>query len=225
MQAQRRKQLNDAFFVDAFKLLNSSPLIEKEMTAYEISQRLAEQMQNIAPAFFRSIPEFINPCMARAFGIMYRRGKLGRPPATLLTEAGEGRKGLAQPQILVTSRFTDALRALKNRGAEEVFKFVAALPGAEQHPEWMDPFDMDATIAGYARNAGMAPDNLRPMGQAQKMTVQELRAQRSQLLQQQRAQQAAMELGKAGAQLGKSPREMQDMAMKALGGQGAQSSS
>ena len=220
MQQQRRQAIRNAFFNDAFKLLNSAPLLEKEMTAYEVSQRQAEQLQSVNSSFFRSIPEFINPVMRRGFGIMYRRGKLGKAPSSLQQNMGNNKVALVMPEIAVTSRFTDALRALKNRGAEETFKFLAELPGVEQHPEWLDPFDMDDTIVQYARNAGMSPENIRPLGTSQKMTVAQLRAQRAQMMQQQRMIQNAMELGKAGAQLGKAPQEMQDGVMKSLGGKG-----
>lgn len=210
MQQQRRQAIRDAFFNDAFKLLNSQPLLDKEMTAYEISQRQAEQLQGVAPAFTRQVPEFINPLMQRAFGVAFRAGKLGQAPASLMRDLGGGKKALAAPEIVVTSRFNDALRALKNRGAEETFGFIAKLPGAENHPEWMDPFDMDDTIMEYARNAGMAPTNIRQLGTVKKTSVAQIRAQRAALQQQQRRAALAEQTSKAGKNLGASPEWMQD---------------
>jgi len=212
MQEQRRQAIRDAFFVDAFKLLNSQPLLEKEMTAYEISQRQAEQLQGVAPAFTRHIPEFNNPLMQRIFGIIFRAGKLGRPPQSLMRPAGGNKMGLVSPEVTVTSRFNDALRALKNRGTEETFKFVA--PMAEQKPELWDVFDMDVTVREYARNAGMAPDSLRKV--TGKGSVAALRAARAQVQQQQRALAAAEQMGKAGKALGGSPEWMQDQVKDAV---------
>ena len=210
MQAGRRQSIRDACYTDAFKLLNSAPLLDKEMTAYEISQRQAEQLQNMTPIDARHIPEFHNPLMLRGFGIMYRRGKLGKAPASLMVDAGGGKTGLAAPEVLSTSRFSDALKALKNRGAEETFGFIAKLPGADQHPEYMDPFDLDKSIVGYARNAGMAPDDIRPATGPN--SVAAIRAKRTQIIQQQRAAAMAEQLGKAGKGLGGSPQWMQDQA-------------
>ena len=214
MQEQRRQAIRDAFFVDAFKLLNSAPLLDKEMTAYEISQRQAEQLQNISALNARMIQEFINPLMQRVFGIMYRAGKLGRAPQALQQSVGVGKTALVKPEIVVTSRFNDALRALKNRGAEETFKFVAPL--AEQKPELWDVFDMDDTIREYARNAGMAPDNLRKLSGPN--SVAALRAQRAKIAQQQRGAEMAETLGKAGKGLGGSPEFMQDLVKQQVQG-------
>lgn len=213
MQEQRRQAIRDAFFVDAFKLLNSQPLLDKEMTAYEISQRQAEQLQNVTPASSRSIPEFINPLMKRLFGIAFRKGKLGRAPESLMQEVGPNKTALVMPDVVVTSRFNDALRALKNRGAEETFKFIAPL--AENKPELWDYFNWDKTIPGYARNAGMAPDDLLPLtGQN---SVASLRAARAQAMAQQRAMQSAEQLSKAGKNLGGSPEFVQNAAKQAMG--------
>jgi hypothetical protein len=213
MQEQRRQAIRDAFFTDAFKLLNSQPLIDKEMTAYEISQRQAEQLQGVAPAFSRTIPEFTNPLMQRAFGIAYRAGKLGQAPQSLMQDLGGGKRGLAMPEVVVTSRFNDALRALKNRGAEETFKFV--MPIAEGKPEVWDVFNMDSAIRNYARNAGMAPDDLN-----KEKDVAALRQQRAQIMAQQRAAQQAETLGKAAKGLGGAPQFMQDGVKEAIEGGG-----
>jgi hypothetical protein len=214
MQEGRRKAIRDAFFTDAFKLLNSQPLIDKEMTAYEISQRQAEQLQGVAPAFARGLPEFILPLMRRGFGIMFRRGELGQPPDILMQEVSHGKKGLVMPEVVVTSRFNDALRALKNRGTEETFKFLA--PMAEQKPELYDIFDLDQTVREYARNAGMAPDLIRK--ETGPNSVQAIRAARAAMQKQQMAAQQAETLGKAGKALGGSPQWMQDQVQERLAG-------
>ena len=218
MQEGRRKAIRDAYFVDAFKLLNSAPLIDKEMTAYEISQRQAEQLQNITAVDARTVPEFINPLMQRAFGIMFRAGKLGQAPEAVTQQLGGGKSAVVQPEVVVTSRFNDALRALKNRGAEETFKFVTPL--AETKPELWDIFDMDDTVRSYAQNAGMAPDNFRKVKGPN--SVQAIRAQRMQIQQQARAAALAEQASKAGKNLAQSPQWMQDNAEAgATGGKAA----
>lgn len=214
MQEGRRQAIRDAYFVDAFKLLNSPPLMDKEMTAFEISQRQAEQMQNITAVDARAIVEFINPLMQRVFGIMYRAGKLGKAPQGLMTVTGPGKAALVAPEIVVTSRFNDTLRALKNRGVEETFKFVAPL--AEGKPELWDVFDMDDSIREYARNAGMPADNLRKLKGPG--SVSDIRSQRAKLMQQQRAAQIAEQLGKAAKNLGGSPDWMQNQVKDSVQG-------
>lgn len=209
MQVQRREAINDAFFVPAFKLLNSKPLLDKKMTAYEISQRQAEMLSDFTPSFGRRIVEFLTPLMMRVFGILYRAGKFGDAPDSLMQNLGNGKRALVMPQIVITSRISDALKALKNRGTEETFQFI--LPIAENKPELLDVFEMDDVVREYALNSGMSPDLLRS-----KKDMGKLRMARAQKIQQAQAAQAAESLGKAGAGLGKSPKFVQDAAQSAM---------
>jgi hypothetical protein len=206
MQEQRRQQVRDGFFVDAFKLLNSAPLIDKEMTAYEISQRQAEQLQGVAPAFTRSNPEFITPVMTRAFGIAFRANKLGQIPDSMKVPVGPGKVATAQPEVIVTSRFNDALRALKNRGTEETMKFAAPL--AEIKQDIWDNFDMDDVVREYARNAGMPPDSLRK--EKGPNSIADIRGQRAKIMQEQRQMQQAQQASDAAGKLGKAPPWLQE---------------
>lgn len=214
LMQKKRDQINEAFFVPAFKLLNSQPLLDKEMTAYEISQRLAEQLQNFTPALGRRVPEFINPLMRRVFGICYRAGKFPPPPDSMLQQLGAGRRGLVMPDILITSRISDALKALKNRGTQETFQFVAPL--AENKPELWDNFVLDDVVTEYGHNSGMAPDLFRPKEGPNSIAA--LRAQRAKIAQQQRAAQLAEQIGKAGKGLEQSPDFMKDQAKEAFEG-------
>lgn len=208
MQEQRRQAIRDACYVDAFKLLNSQPLLEKEMTAYEISQRQAEQLHGLTAVDSRTIPEFVNPLMTRVFGIMYRAGKLKDAPKSLMQETGAGKQGLVQPEIVVTSRFNDALRALKNRGTEETIKFLLPIATEGQKPEIWDNFDLDDMAVGYAENTGMSPSSIRK--KTGQNSVAALRQARAEMMKAQRAAQMMETMGKAGKGLGGSPQFMQD---------------
>lgn len=194
MQEQRRQQVRNLFFVDAFKLLNSAPLLDKEMTAYEISQRQAEQLQGVAPAITRSIPEFINPLMQRVFGIMFRAGKLRNPPQALVQQIGPKKTALVMPEVVATSRFNDALRALKNRGAEQFLQFL--MPQLEFKPENADIADWDRLNREYAQNAGGAPDIILPQQQ-----VDKIRAARAKMMAEQRQAQLAEQVSGAAKNL------------------------
>lgn len=214
MQEQRREALRDAFKTKAFKLLNSAPLMDKKMTAFEISQRQAEMLGDFTPSFARRVTEFMNPLMLRVFGILYRMGKFGQAPDSLMVDAGAGKKGLSQPSVLITNRLTDALKALKNRGIEETFQFL--LPQVEAgRPECLDIFIMDDVNREYAKNTGMPPDLLRP--QKGQDSVDALRSARAKAMQQQREAQMAEQLSKTGKNLGGSPEWMQDQLKQQIG--------
>ena len=205
MQEQRRQAIRNACFVDAFKLLNSGPLLDKEMTAYEISQRQTEQLQNMTPVDARHIQEFHNPLGRRVFSVMFRAGAIANPPQELMTDLGGGKSGLAMPQVVATSRFQDELKALKNRGIVQTFETIA--PIAEAHPELgvYDNFVMDDTMVDLARNNGMSADLIRKRGKQKQPTVEEVRQARADLMKQQRAAQQAEQLSKSAKTLGGAP--------------------
>jgi hypothetical protein len=217
-----KASINAAFLVPAFKFLNSQPLLDKRMTAYEISQRLAEQLQGATPATARSESEFTRPCMRRAFGIRYRNGKdnpksiYHNVPDSLLVDIGGGRRGLAIPDVVVTSRFSDAMKALKNRAAEELMQFLMPQVDQFQRPDLLDPFDLDKINTEYGINAGLAPGCIRDEKGAKGYLA--IRQKRDAQVQAQRAAEQAAELGKAGAGLGKSPSWLQDQAQETLQG-------
>jgi hypothetical protein len=211
LQEQKREALRTMFYVQAFQLLNSQPLIDrKEMTAYEISQRQAEQLSSFTPAFARRVSEFLNPLMLRVFGILYRAGKFGQPPQSLMKPVAPGKYGLVMPQVVITSRISDALKALKNRGTEETFRFLE--PMLETQPEIMDNFDTDKLAKDYAENTGMPADGLRSV-----KNVAKIRQARAQVQAQQRQVALAQQMAAAGKDLGSAPQWMQSGAQQALG--------
>ena len=205
----KKEMINDAFFVNMFKMLASDPLLDKRMTAYEISQRLAEKLEQFTPVFDRRVTEFLNPLLRRVFGILYRAGKFGTPPDSLLVDSGNNKRGLALPEITITSRISLALKALQNRGIEQTFQFLQQLIAVK--PEVADNFDMDKIVRDYSRNAGMSAELLRDM-----RSMMILRQQRMKLQQQQQALQAAEQLGKASKGLGGAPDFVQDAAKNAM---------
>jgi hypothetical protein len=213
---QKREAIRDAFFNKSFQLLNSQPLIDKKMTAYEISQRQAENLQGVTPMLGRRIPEFINPLMRRAFGIRFRAGKLGKPPESLLKRLTATTSALRMPQVVVTSRISDAMKALKNRGTEETVQFVLPIVQQAQKPELLDVFDFDKIVKDYAMNTGMPPDSFRP--EKGENSVAALRAQRAKIMQQQRQAALAEQVAKGAKNLAQSPQWMQDGAEEAATG-------
>jgi hypothetical protein len=220
---QKREAIRSSFLTNAFKFLNSQPLLDKRMTAYEISQRLAEQLQSATPSIARSETEFTRPCMRRAFAIRYRNGK-GNPksiyhkvPDALMTTVN-GVRGLAMPDVVVTSRFSDAMKALKNRSAEELMQFLMPQVETFQRPDLLDPFDLDVLNTRYGLNTGIDPDVIRDEKGAkgyaairQKRNAQQMAAQ---------AAQQAKDLGAAGKGLGGSPQWLQQQAEETLNKKG-----
>lgn len=214
--------IREAFLVNAFKFLNSQPLLDKRMTAFEVSQRLAEQLQGATPAIARSEQEFTRIFMRRAFGIRYRAGKdnprsiYSKVPDSLMVDVGGGKRALKMPDVVATSRFSDAMKALKNRAAEEFIQFIMPQVEQLQRPDLLDPFDLDKLNTRYGLNTGIDPDIVRDdKGANGYLAIRQKRA--AQVQAQQGAEQAKL-LGQAGAGLEKSPQFLKDQAEQTLSG-------
>lgn len=170
-------------FLDLFEMLNG---IDREMTAYEVRQRLTEKLDGITPAFDRDTTECIMPMMRRLFSLWAERGMLPPPPPEAMIDM-EGR--VPKPDVTMTSRLALAIQALSLQSADA--QVQRALMVAQADPSVMDSLDLDYYIREGSRAAGCDPKIMRPLAE-----VQAMRAARAQA---QQAQQAAMML-KEGSQ-------------------------
>ncbi len=206
---RKADSINKAYYVNMFTMLEQ--LADKKMTAYEIAQRLGEKLEQFTPVFYRRIGEFLNPLLRRTFGILYRAGKFGEAPAALMvTNVGDKHARLAMPEIAITSRISLALKALQNTSIVNTLQVLEPL--AELRPDILDNYDLDAMCRDLARNYGVPVDMLRPM-----KAMQQMRAQRAAQQQAAQAIELAQGAAKVGADVGKSPPEMQRQIMAGMG--------
>lgn len=201
-QADKKEELMNAFYVKMFAMLEQ--LADKKMTAYEIAQRLAEKLEQFTPVFDRRVTEFLNPLLLRIFGILYRAGKFGPAPQSMLVSKDGGRsQELAMPVIAITSRISMALKALQNQGIVNTLSVIQ--PIAAQKPEIWDNFDTDTIARDLARNYGCSPTVLTPLP-----AMKKIRSARQQAAAQQQAAELAERMGGTVADLGKAPKQIQD---------------
>jgi soluble lytic murein transglycosylase-like protein len=191
-------------------------LSDKKMTAYEIAQRIGEKLEQFTPIFDRRVTEFLNPLLARTFGILYRMGKFGPAPEALLVPTADGASAsLAMPEIAITSRISLALKALQNQGMVNTLSVIQPL--AQERPDILDNIDMDTMVRELARNYGVPPDLLLPIKQ-----VQATRRARAQQMAAQQALEMAQGAAKAGKDLEKSPSELKEAVTGSLMGRSGQ---
>jgi len=137
--------------VDFYQMLNG---IEREMTAYEVAQRLAEKVSNISPAFYRLQTEFFNPMLRRVFSILMRAGKFPPPPPSVLKIGPDKKAVMDIPKVVLTSKLAMAIKARASNG---FLQWVAGLmPLAEvMGPSVFDSVDFDKASKGLALNSSM----------------------------------------------------------------------
>lgn len=191
------------FYVDIFKALQQ---IKYKATAYEISARLGENLQQLSPMFGRILTEKTAVDLKRIFGILFRAGKFPRPPRSMYVPDATGTKlRLAMPEVTYTSRLALALKSLQNKATTDWMTFVSELAQNMQKPELLDNWDLDAMLRVGAINQGMSARFERPM-----RAVIQIRAARAKQQAQERAMMMAHQAADAAGKLGKAPQGLQD---------------
>ena len=201
--------INKAFFVDIFTALSQLDDKITQSTYGAIALLKGEKLDQFTGTFDQYRTELINPLVRRVMGIRIRSGRSQQPPDAMMVQTSNDPKKapkLAVPKIEIKSRVTLALNEVKNTGVEKTFQVLA--PMMEQHPEIADNFNLDSTARGVARNSGMPETYMRTW-----KGMQTLRDERLKMMQEQRALDMAQGAAKAGKDLGKSPKPMQDAAM------------
>jgi hypothetical protein len=160
------------------------PQDKNGMTAYEVHVRVQMIRQMLGPVFGRFQAEYLQPLIARCFGIAYRAGVLGDPPESLAERA-------------YTVRYRSPLaRAQKLEDVTAIEATLAAtgqLAQAKQDPDVWDTIDLDAAIKEVAEGRGVPVRLIRKAEDIQQMR-DDRAAQRKQMQEdamQQEAQLAA----------------------------------
>lgn len=207
---RKKESINRMFYVDMFTLL--AELQDKKMTAYEIAQRLGEKLEQFTPVFDRRVTEFLNPLLRRIFGILYRAGKFGEAPQSLMVSDDGGKtQTLAMPEIQITSRISLALKVLKNQGM--VNTITTILPITEIKPDIWDNFDTDKMVRELARNNGVPPEIM-----ASLKRMKQVRTVRAEQAAAQQAAELAQRMSASAGDLGKAPKGIQDAVVEQFAG-------
>jgi len=163
--------------------------------------------------FMRIITEKCDVDLRRIFGILFRAGKFGAPPQSLMVSNDNGRTvSLAMPEVTYTSRLALALKAMQNRAATTTLQYASEFAANTGRVDVLDNFNLDATFRRFAINEGMSTQDLTP--QKQMMAERDARAKQAQQMQQLQAAELAT---KSAANLGKAPQGVQDAANEAVG--------
>lgn len=130
MGEQKRKVINDAFYITLFQILVQNP----QMTATEALIRAQEKGQLLAPTVGRQQTEFLGPVIDRELDIASMAGILPEMPEKLRRSGGG-----------VKVKYTSPLNRL--RRAEDGVAIIRTIeqirPLAEIKPEIMDTFNED----------------------------------------------------------------------------------
>lgn len=137
MTEQKRKVINDAFYVTLFQILVQNP----QMTATEALIRAQEKGQLLAPTIGRQQTEFAGPMISRELDIAWMSGKLPPMPRNLAKSGG-----------FIKAKYTSPLARL--RRAEDGVAIMRTVDFAERvgqvRPEVWDNIDVDLAFREMA---------------------------------------------------------------------------
>lgn len=167
MSEQKRKMINDAFYVTLFQILVQNP----QMTATEALIRAQEKGQLLAPTVGRQQTEFVGPVIDRELDVLSMADVLPPMPEKLARSGGG-----------VKVKYTSPLNRL--RRAEDGVAIVRTLesirPIAELKPEVLDTFDEDEMVRELADINGVPARVMRSREVVEKIRATRKEAQEAQ---------------------------------------------
>lgn len=201
------KAIRESYHVELFQMLQS---IERQMTAYEVAQRLAEKVSAFSPTFDRLQFEVFNPVLMRTFAILYRGGKFPEPPQSVLVPRGDGSAEVAMPEVTLTGKLALLIKAEENNAFLQLMNLLAPLTSFA--PQILDNYDLDKASRGIGRNFAVPVDWQRSADE-----VEGIRADRAEAQAQQNAMAQAESMSKSAANLSKATPQLQEAVMGAAG--------
>lgn len=152
-----------AFYIPAFNPL----LDQKNMTAFETSQRIDIGLSEITPPLAKWQSEYASPLLERVYGILNRKGKYPDMPEML-----EGKPF----KIEYISKASLALRQIELFGVMSTYERSAMI--AQYRPDVMDNFDVDEMVKLSAEVDNVPNAVLLPSEDV--ADIREMRAQQAQ---------------------------------------------
>jgi len=166
---KRRTAIRRAFFADMFLML---AMLDKQMTAKEVTERVNERMLILGPVLGRLMNELLDPIITRTFNILLRGGKLPPPPAILQGQ---------EYTIEYISPLARAQKMVQIQALTELLAIIREM--AETIPDVLDNIDYDKTVKEFA-DIYNAPEILRSDEEVRQIRQQRLQqAQTQQFLQ------------------------------------------
>lgn len=176
MTEQKRKVINDGFYVTLFQILVQNP----QMTATEALIRAQEKGQLLAPTVGRQHSEFLGPTSDREIDIMSAAGTFDPdgplPMPEKLRRSGGGLKAV------YTSPLTRLRRAEDGVAIQRMLDLAVKIKTADPESDVMDNIDDDATFKELAEIYGAPAKMLRATEVI--LDMREARAQAAQAAQQ-----------------------------------------
>ena len=182
---RKKEAIEAAFFVPLFELITQE---SKQMTAYEVQQRVSEKGALFHPIFVRAVIEMLSPIILRAYAILARQpGALPPPPPEVFMQDSAGAY-LPDPEIRYISPLALAISQTQVAGLPSVLSTLQLIG------------QVDPTVYDSVNTENIFPELARAQGLPEKFirTPEEVAALQQARAQAQQAQQATEAVSQIG---------------------------
>jgi hypothetical protein len=201
----RKDVVNSWFHVELFNMFATLDSDRRQMTAFEINQRVSQKVELIEPAYSRISNEKHTPMLRRLFSLMLDANMLPQPPEEALIQVSEFMAVTPPPSVSYSSRLALAIRRRHNLAFEEALSLDMQIYAAGDQSA-LDDYNMPRIRRDRARNLGLPPEWMRSEEEVAQVQQQRAEAQQAQ------AQMMMLEQGsKVAANVAKAGPEMQKM--------------
>jgi len=185
--ADKRRNIEDAFFVDLFKAISR---LDPKATATQISAIVSESREMFQPIHSNMIREFHVPVLQRSYAIGLLQGEIEMPPPAMIEQDALG-AFIADPEIDFVSAFALTLESDNLANLNAIIATVA--PMAASDPSWFLPFKPETIVGSLMRQKNL-PDNF-TRSEEEMAAIQQAQQQAAQMQQLQEGTQAVRNLG------------------------------
>jgi hypothetical protein len=151
----KKKAIEDAFFVDLFKAISQLP---PTATATQVSAIVSESRELFHPIYSNMVREFHTPVLRRAFALLLEQGEMPPPPAAVIGQDDLG-AFIADPEVEYVSAMALALEQTHLAGLGEILAVLTPL--AQLDPAWLAALNPDAIAPHLIRAKGLPESFLR----------------------------------------------------------------
>lgn len=154
---RKEKRIHEIFLKDVFAQFS---MLERQMTAYEISQRQIEKLARVAPATSLLNSDLFNPLLDALFNWCYQTGQFPEAPLDAWVTDSLGRPKMPFPEVVQTNRLS---REQSAETEQAVMRLMGVLQpaAAVAGPGVFDPINFDKIARNLAIEMGLKAELVR----------------------------------------------------------------
>jgi hypothetical protein len=176
MLERKEKRIQEVFLNDVFAQF---AMLERQMTAFEIAQRLTEKLARVAPATNQLNSDFFSPFLETLFHWCYFTGRFPEPPVDAFMPDAFGRLKMPWPEVIQTNRLAREQSAETEQAIMRVAGTLA--PFLEvAGPSILDAINLDKLPEVLAIEAGLKTELIRKPDEIAKLRDERAKAQQQQ---------------------------------------------